>query len=156
MPDFKNRKRFDGPRRFPARGASFGPREMYDAECASCHRITQVPFRPNGKKPVYCKDCFRPEDGRDTPRRDERPTRSFSDARPAPQQDRRIDDLKRQLDTMQAMLERITTTLEEKNRTESLSKEVRRHIPAAKPAAAPLTKPPKKAPKKAVKKAVKK
>jgi CxxC-x17-CxxC domain-containing protein len=35
-----------------------GPREMFDATCASCNRETQVPFRPNGTRPVYCSDCF--------------------------------------------------------------------------------------------------
>ncbi len=37
---------------------SRGPREMFTATCASCGREAQVPFRPNGMKPVYCSDCF--------------------------------------------------------------------------------------------------
>lgn len=36
---------------------------MHDATCGKCGRDCQVPFRPNGKKPVYCGDCFRKEDG---------------------------------------------------------------------------------------------
>jgi CxxC-x17-CxxC domain-containing protein len=51
------------------RGGSFGgggggggygrpPRQMYDAVCASCGVNTQVPFMPNGSKPVYCRDCY--------------------------------------------------------------------------------------------------
>ncbi|MGE0201409.1 MAG: CxxC-x17-CxxC domain-containing protein [Candidatus Melainabacteria bacterium] len=39
-------------------GGSRGPRQMYDAVCASCGCNTQVPFQPNGSKPVYCRDCF--------------------------------------------------------------------------------------------------
>lgn len=35
------------------------PRELFDAVCAACGTSTQVPFRPNGTKPVYCGDCFR-------------------------------------------------------------------------------------------------
>jgi CxxC-x17-CxxC domain-containing protein len=35
-----------------------GPREMFAATCSSCGREAQVPFRPNGMKPVYCSDCF--------------------------------------------------------------------------------------------------
>lgn len=35
-------------------------REMFDAICAECGKKTQVPFKPNGQKPVYCKDCFQP------------------------------------------------------------------------------------------------
>lgn len=33
-------------------------RQMFDAVCASCGINTQVPFQPNGTKPVYCRDCF--------------------------------------------------------------------------------------------------
>ena len=43
------------------RTSSFGsaPREMHDVTCSSCGTATQVPFKPNGMKPVYCRDCFR-------------------------------------------------------------------------------------------------
>lgn len=39
-------------------GGSGGQREMFSATCASCGHEAQVPFRPNGSKPVYCSDCF--------------------------------------------------------------------------------------------------
>jgi CxxC-x17-CxxC domain-containing protein len=42
-------------------GYDRGPREMFSATCASCGREAQVPFRPNGSKPVYCSDCFKPQ-----------------------------------------------------------------------------------------------
>jgi CxxC-x17-CxxC domain-containing protein len=42
----------------PSQGFDRGPREMFSATCASCGREAQVPFRPNGSKPVYCSDCF--------------------------------------------------------------------------------------------------
>lgn len=35
-------------------------REMFPAVCAECGKTTTVPFKPNGEKPVYCKDCFQP------------------------------------------------------------------------------------------------
>ena len=34
-------------------------RELHDATCASCGISTQVPFKPTGERPVYCRDCFR-------------------------------------------------------------------------------------------------
>ena len=34
------------------------PRQMYDTVCSQCGVNTQVPFRPNGSKPVYCRECF--------------------------------------------------------------------------------------------------
>ena len=41
-------------------GGGYGrpQRQMYDAVCAGCGIQTQVPFQPNGTKPVYCRECF--------------------------------------------------------------------------------------------------
>jgi len=33
-------------------------REMYSTSCGRCNITTQVPFQPDGKRPVYCKDCL--------------------------------------------------------------------------------------------------
>ena len=33
-----------------------GP-QLYDAVCSACKAPTQVPFRPDGKRPIYCKEC---------------------------------------------------------------------------------------------------
>lgn len=38
--------------------SNYQQREMHDATCASCGIQTQVPFRPSGDRPVYCRDCF--------------------------------------------------------------------------------------------------
>ena len=35
-----------------------GPRQMFPATCASCGKGTEVPFKPSGSRPVYCRDCF--------------------------------------------------------------------------------------------------
>lgn len=40
------------------RGGDRGPRQMHPAVCADCGRDTEVPFKPTGEKPVYCRDCF--------------------------------------------------------------------------------------------------
>ncbi len=34
-------------------------RPMYAAVCASCGTEIEVPFRPDGKRPTFCKDCLR-------------------------------------------------------------------------------------------------
>ena len=42
-------------------GASFGApreREMHTVTCAACGVATQVPFKPRGDRPVYCRTCF--------------------------------------------------------------------------------------------------
>lgn len=40
-----------------------GRKEMFDAVCSECGNACQVPFRPNGKKPVLCSHCFGKESG---------------------------------------------------------------------------------------------
>lgn len=32
--------------------------ELYDAECGKCGKKVKVPFKPDGKRPVYCKSCL--------------------------------------------------------------------------------------------------
>lgn len=51
-----------GPRRdFGDRDRGFrtGPPEQFEAVCAACGKQTTLPFKPNGSRPVYCRDCFR-------------------------------------------------------------------------------------------------
>jgi len=43
---------------FQGGGFSDRPREMHTATCADCKKECQVPFKPSGDRPVYCKDCF--------------------------------------------------------------------------------------------------
>ncbi len=40
------------------RGGGGGPRQMYSVVCSNCGANTQVPFKPSGDRPVYCRDCF--------------------------------------------------------------------------------------------------
>lgn len=40
------------------RSAFAGPQiQLYEAVCSACGVTTQVPFKPDGKRPIYCKDC---------------------------------------------------------------------------------------------------
>ncbi len=40
------------------RGFGGGPREMFKANCSECKKECEVPFKPSGDRPVYCRDCF--------------------------------------------------------------------------------------------------
>lgn len=33
-------------------------RQLYNVKCAKCGKQTQVPFKPSGDRPVYCRDCY--------------------------------------------------------------------------------------------------
>ncbi|MFH0714371.1 MAG: CxxC-x17-CxxC domain-containing protein [Candidatus Diapherotrites archaeon] len=35
-----------------------GPREMFKVTCSDCGKETEVPFKPDGTRPVYCRDCY--------------------------------------------------------------------------------------------------
>jgi CxxC-x17-CxxC domain-containing protein len=32
--------------------------ELFDAQCEKCKKKVKVPFKPDGKRPVYCKSCL--------------------------------------------------------------------------------------------------
>lgn len=42
----------------PNRDNSFRERTMHKAICADCRKECEVPFKPTGDRPVYCKECF--------------------------------------------------------------------------------------------------
>jgi CxxC-x17-CxxC domain-containing protein len=33
-------------------------REMTKVTCSECGKETEVPFKPDGSRPVYCRECF--------------------------------------------------------------------------------------------------
>lgn len=80
---------FGGPRPFN-RDAGAGRGERFTATCADCGDTCEVPFRPNGKKPVYCKACFpkHQDEGRGERGFDRRPSAPRFD-RSAPRFERR-------------------------------------------------------------------
>lgn len=53
-------QRFEGHhRRSESRqDGNYRERAMYKAVCAQCNKECEVPFKPTGERPVYCKDCF--------------------------------------------------------------------------------------------------
>lgn len=58
-----------GRRRFDDRG---GDRQMFKTTCSNCGKECEVPFKPTGSKPVYCRDCFRTMGGPTSRRTDDR------------------------------------------------------------------------------------
>lgn len=139
MKDFKKKFRSDGPGR-----SSFTPNrkfgndrsfqrsnESFKADCAKCGTVCEVPFRPNGKKPVYCSNCFVRDDARDSrggrdsrdsraPRGDrfgsdsfraERPQREQFSA-PRPVADPRIDALQAELRIVHEKLDTLMKSLQ--------------------------------------------
>ena len=146
MKDFKKSNSFGGNRdrggERPARSfdrPAFGARPdfarnntdrpvvMHKATCADCGNVCEVPFRPNGEKPVYCNDCFggKRDGGKSSfPRKefndrsDRAPKREWND-RPAPRTDFKpaapvlnTDALTKQMSEISVKLDRLTNAIE--------------------------------------------
>lgn len=88
-----------------------GRPEMFKATCADCGNPCEVPFRPTGERPVYCNNCFGGNRGGAPHGGPER--RDFAPRAPHPPAgDMRIDDLKRQMESVQAKLDKVLNMVE--------------------------------------------
>src|SRR6185369_15703723 len=54
--------------------------QLYQATCANCGKACEVPFKPNGSKPVLCRDCFKNAEGSDSRGAENRFDRKMFDA----------------------------------------------------------------------------
>ena len=115
MNDFKRNDRFGGNKRM---GGGFGGRpsfgggrpqgQMHQATCAQCGKTCEVPFRPDGSRPIYCRDCFGGKPSA-SPRDFQRPQFKA----PVPIQvrpqapDPRIDTIQKQLAKIESKLDQI-------------------------------------------------
>jgi len=81
--------------------------ELHQAVCAKCGQECDVPFKPTGNKPIYCRSCFRdngPEssershfDRNPSPDRFRTPTRSNSSSDDLEKINRKLDKIMRAL-----------------------------------------------------------
>ncbi|CAN5733595.1 hypothetical protein BH11PAT2_BH11PAT2_07270 [soil metagenome] len=159
-----------GAPRFNARDN--GPSESFKTTCSKCNKACEVPFKPNGKKPVFCRDCFVRDDAprgndssyekrsygndHDNNRGSER-----SYAKPTVSEDPRIGAMQKELATVHAKLDMLIGTLQGAAYSSILTKSMdRTNIKEdGEPAKeSPVAKPKAKTslPKKAVKKVSKK
>lgn len=95
----------DGYKRNEGRGFDRPRPTMYPAICSNCGKECEVPFKPTGEKPVFCRDCFR-EKGGDSRRPEER---NFS--RPAAQNTSSDSQFRQELATLNEKVDRILTIL---------------------------------------------
>ncbi|MGA2768231.1 MAG: CxxC-x17-CxxC domain-containing protein [Candidatus Bathyarchaeia archaeon] len=40
------------------RELTYERKEMHKAVCAECKKECEVPFKPDGSRPVYCRECY--------------------------------------------------------------------------------------------------
>ncbi len=166
MSDFKKqggfRKGFGGSN---ARGGfrgkpSFGgsergvrPAQMFQATCSECHKSCEVPFRPTGERPVYCRDCFAskgsrgargqetrggrgsfPNTGAFGPRRDFGTKKQFAPRESFPPRDdsqsirAEVSNLSKQVSELASKLDHLTASIEAQNRASYLTAAVKKVV----------------------------
>ena len=56
----RSSNRYEDRNRRPSdrRSSERGNIELHTVTCAKCKKETQVPFKPTGFKPVFCRECF--------------------------------------------------------------------------------------------------
>lgn len=132
----------------------------FDAICSDCGKPCQVPFRPNGEKPVLCSECFSVAKGDSfAPKNHDKFARKHEGFEP-----RKPDRTTEQLEKMNAKLERMLKLIEalgqekkkepvkeavKKESPKEIIKEAVKAIVAEKPAKAPKAVKAKKTAKKA-------
>jgi len=83
--------------------------ESHKTTCDGCHAMCEVPFKPNGKKPVYCRNCYKSN----------ATTTSFTGqpfTRPIEHADDSSSDLKKQFNILNTKLDRLISAIEAQTR----------------------------------------
>ena len=92
---------------------------LFPAICSDCKKNCEVPFRPTGEKPVYCRECFgkprgahgQSSGGSERPRgdfrRDDRPQHDQRSENFAPRDNEGVDALKKQLSALEVKVNSI-------------------------------------------------
>ncbi len=89
------------------------PMTMHSAVCSSCGKSCEVPFRPTGDKPVYCRDCFAGRaamGGERSSRKDFRVENKYEnrpEARMSAQGSIGNEEIKKQLESINSKLEKL-------------------------------------------------
>jgi CxxC-x17-CxxC domain-containing protein len=111
MRDFNRDRRSSGR---PDRGRDFKrrdfddkPRIMHKTICSNCGKECEVPFKPNGSKPVFCRDCFqnnRSSDSRRSNFEDRSPSQTNGKPVAEPQYREQFESLNAKLDKILNLL----------------------------------------------------
>jgi len=102
-------------RGFGGRDRDSRPVEMHEAICSNCNKRCEVPFRPTGERPVYCKDCFAGSAAPGSERFERHERRNFSGSAPSRaggESGADTKELKRQLEGVNTRLERLISAVQ--------------------------------------------
>ena len=92
------------------------PMMMHQAVCSNCGKSCEVPFRPTGDKPVYCRECFSAKGGAPSgdrfQKKDRRDFAPSAPSRASSQSGSGNDEIKKQLESVNAKLERLISAVQ--------------------------------------------
>lgn len=111
-----------------------GPVTMHKATCSECYKECEVPFRPNGDKPIYCNDCFsskRDHSGGADRGGDRFPRKDFGSRAPMrPSFDNRSnEEIKKQLELLNTKLDKLISNLEKGSAVSAVLEEIKAESP---------------------------
>jgi len=127
MGDFNRDRRGGGGRDFKRRdfggGSSDRPQMMHKAICSNCGVECEVPFKPSGGKPVFCRYCFQKNRTSNPVRSDSFPRRTNFEDRgsnftPRPVELPQQSQHKEQFEALNAKLDKILNLLTSKEAVE--------------------------------------
>ena len=126
------KKAFGGKRSYAGGGGSGGRssykggfanrggdrKELHEATCSTCGNTCKVPFRPNGRAPVYCRECFKGGDSKPSYGGEKR---SFRDERShdRPRTDNSTAKIEARLDSIEDKLDALIEALSEMGEEEA-------------------------------------
>lgn len=108
MADYNRRNQSSNNRNFGKPRFNRERSEMYSATCANCGKQCEVPFRPTGNKPVFCRECFQDNRGSDSRRSEQR---TFDRPHFNRDDNQNKSNYKAQFDELNAKLDKILTFL---------------------------------------------
>ena len=130
--DRGSRGGFDNKRSFTGARRGDNNSQMHKATCGDCGKSCEVPFRPTGEKPVFCRDCFGAKKdpsnkygSRDEGRNESRSYNNDSIERPAAVESKSSimgSDVRSAIATINARIESLSFSIEKLNKiVESLN-----------------------------------
>ena len=91
-------------------GDQGGRPQMFHGTCSQCGKDCMLPFEPNGRRPVYCSECFEASKSGDSQRSSSNSYQPRYNDNP-PQRPQATDDYKNQFSALSNKLDKIIRLL---------------------------------------------
>ncbi len=142
MADYRRNRSGGGNRNFSKPQFHNDRQEMHSATCANCGKQCEVPFRPTGGKPVFCRDCFQNNRGADSRRHErgsfDRPQFNREDNQSKINYQAQFDELNVKIDKILSLLTPQITEIAEEVQEEKIDKKTKKAKSTTKPKKKPL------------------